>query len=100
MDTELLHHGNEAFTYSNLNTSQKTITQLAYSYVAIQIKNGNEFHGYFNGQESGTATISAINVDLNDLKIRSVSDSSRIDELIIANDNVYFVNSGEWTLPQ
>lgn len=91
--------GNDAMTFSNGQSTQRSIYQYQYNYVAIQMLNGNEFHGYYNGQESYTCLVSAINVDLNDLKIQSV-DSSKIDELIIANDNIYFVNSGEWTLPQ
>lgn len=88
------------FTISNV-INHATFSQLAshnsWVYYAIQIK-PNSIECYINGSLSSEATLNGIYASFNDIQNRNTANSNYIDEVIIAEDNVYRKNNAEWTL--
>lgn len=88
-----------AFTISNPVIDTPVSADSLYgnwNYYAIQINNG-VFYGYINGVLTYHADV-VLKVDLGYLQNNNSSTGNAIDEIIIADDNVYQVNRNEWKL--
>lgn len=90
----------DSFNYSNLirhSTFSDVASFNSWVYYAIQIT-PTTVKCYINGSLSSEATLASIYGNLGDIANTNTDNNFFIDEVIIAEDNVYRKNNAEWII--